>query len=410
MPNLKALRWCPCILPQDPSHLSILLIQQLLSPSLVSLNVTLSATDDVTLQSFLANHPFLCPNLTSIAISIRGHEQVSRTTIEVLSRAITHHKHLECLDISIPIDDVALTHIAICPKLKKLALVLHPDKSRLHQFCLPSDTTPFRNVEHLSLEVWDLSFVTTLLRNQHQMFRSFVLCYRSRPTAEAVNVLFTALISRQRTRYLRSISLKPDSFDVIWHHSPPAELDELWMHYHLTHDTFRPLIPLCHLRELVVNLGYWFSIDDDDLLSLARNWPLLHVLHLDCQHHVDGYIWRSAKYVTFKGFLSLLEYCPNLHDLCLPLDAREVPVDTGDVTCNPALTRIYLSNSPISDPDSVEEILARHFPTVAEIRFSFTLSPYSEEYREAEKYVLSWIKVNALLRETHSPDHDDWDL
>jgi hypothetical protein len=335
---------------------------------------------------------------------------VSRTTVEVLSRAVTHHEHLECLDISIPIDDVALTRIAMSPKLKKLALVLHPDKSKLHQVCLPSDTTPFRNVEHLSLETWDLYFVTTLLRNQDQMFRSFVLCYRSRPTIEVVNALFTALTSRQRTCYLRSMSLKPGFSDVMWHHFNPAELDQLWMRYHLTHDTFRPLTALRHLHELVVDLGYWFSIDDDDLLSLTRNWPLLHVLHLECQHYVDGYIWRSAKYVTFKGLLSLLECCPNLHDLCLPLDAREVPVNTGDIICNPALMRIYLPNSPISDPDSVEEILARHFPTVAEIRFSFTLSPYSEECREAKKYVLSWIKVNALLRETHPPDPDDWDL
>ena len=401
MPNLKVLRWC---LPQ--LALSTVFIRQLLSPSLVALHVNLNDTDDVALQSFLANYPFLCPNLTWITIKIGG--KVSRTTIEILSRAIPHHEHLECLDIHTPIDDVALMHIAMSPKLKKLALVLHPDKSKLHQVSIPSDTIPFSNVEYLSLEVWDLYFVTTLLRNQDQMFRCFALCYRSRPTTDAVFALFTALASRQRTHSLRSISIKPDFSDMVWHRFPPAELGELWM-YHLTRDTFRPLTSLCHLHELIIDLGYWFSIDDDDLLSLTRNWPLLRTLDLDCKQHVGGNIWRSAKFVTFKGLLSLLECYPDLHELSLPLDASEVPVNTGDIICNPALTRIHFLNSPISDPDPVGEILVRHFPSVTQVEFSFTLLPSSEEGPNVEAYIGSWMEVNTLLRETHFPDCHDTD-
>ena len=367
-------------------------------------------TDDATLESFLANYPFLCPNCTSIFLDISDSgelEQVSPTTINVLSRAIIHHEHLEHLNISIPIDDVALTHIAMSPELKRLALVLHPDKSKLHQVCVSSDMIPFQNVEHFASEVWDLYFVTTLLRNKDQMFRSFVLRpYRSRPPTEAVFALFTALASPQRTRSLRSISLKPDFFDVGWHRFSPAELDELSMGHHLTYNTFRPLASLCHLRELVVDLGCWFSIDDDDLLSLARNWPSLHMLHLNCQQYVDGYIWRSAKYVTFRGLLSLLECCPDLRSLCLPLDAREVPVDTGDIICNPALGRIYFPVSPISDPGPVGEILARHFPSVTKV-----LCPLSQEEEDPElaMYIELWHDVNMLLQNTPFPDHDDPD-
>ena len=402
VPNLKALKWSPSL---RSSSLSIIFIQRLLNPSLVSLNVTVHETDDVTLQSFLANLPFLCPILTIIVINntARRRGGVSHKNTEVLSRAIPHHEHLECLDISIPVDDVALTHIAMSPKLKNIALVHHPDKSKLHRFCFPSDATPFRNVEYLSLDVWDLSFVTTLLRNQDQMFRSFALCRHStRPTTEAVFALFTALASRQRTRSLRSISLKSHMYDVDRFAS--AELDELAMGYHLTHDTFRPLTSLCHLRELCVDIGCWFSIDDDDLLSLTRNWPLLHVLHLNCKQQIDGHIWRTAKYVTFEGLLSLLERCPHLHDLCLPLDARvPVPVSTGDVICNPALTRIHFPNSPISDPRLVEEILARHFPTVETVDFLFTLPRDLEDRPDVETYVALWNEVNTFLFGIHFP-------
>jgi hypothetical protein len=408
VPNLRVLRWRPCIVPQAHSALPIIFIQRLLSPSLVSLHVNLNDTDEVTLQSFLANHPFLCPNLKAVSIDFGRCQQLSRTTIEILSRAIPHHEHLECLCIPSPIDDVALTHIAMSPKLKTLTLMLHFDKSKSHQVCIPSDTIPFRNVESLSLKVWDLYFVTTLLRNQDQMFRCFVLCYRSGITTEAAFALFTALTSRQRTHSLRSIRIEPDFSEALWYRSPPAELDELWTRYHLTYDTFRPLTPLCHLHELVVDLGYWFSIDDDDLLSLTRNWPLLRVLRLDCKQRVDGYIWESAKYVTFKGLLSLLECCPDLHDLCLPLDATVVPVNTGDIICNPALTCIHFLNSRIGHPDPVAEILARHFPSVAEVECSFTLSPFSEGGPDVEPYIESWFDVNTLL-DTHFSDHDDPD-
>ena len=410
VPNLRALNWYPRILPLTLSALSILSIQRLLSPSLVSLNVTLSNLDDVTFQSFLANHPFLCPNLTSFDLNINRHEEVSRTIIEVLSRAIVRHEHLECLGISIPIDDVALTHIAMFPKLKELALVLHPDKSKLHQVPIPSDTTPFRNIECLTLEVWDLSFVMTLLRSQDQVFRSFMLyCHCPRPAPEVVNALFTALASRQRTRSLRSITLIPADFDVSWPRFPAAGLDPLATDNHLTHDVFRPLTSLCHLRKLVVELGHWFSIDDDDLLSLTRNWPLLEILYLNCQKYVHAHPWRSAKYVTFKGLLSLLECCPNLDQLCLPLDAREVPVNTGDVICNPALTHIYLPNSPINDPGSVGEILARHFPSVSELTWSFTpsRSPGSEDGPDVKTYSKLWTKVDRFLQDRHLPHDND---
>ena len=376
-------------------------------PVAVSLDVTLCDTDDVRSQSFLANHPFLCPNLTSIVINVGGYGEVSCTTIEVFSRAITQHEHLDCLDISIPIDAAALTHIAMSSKLKKLTLVLRPDKPRLHQVCIPSDTTPFRNVEELSLEVSDVYFVTPLLRSQDQVFHSFVLSHRFQPTTTAVFALLTALASRQRTRSLRSISLVPSLLGMGWHHFTPAEY-ELAMGYHLTHDTFRPLASLCHLCELVVDLGWWFSIDDDDLLSLARNWPLLQVLYLSCEQRIDGHIWRSAKYVTFKGLLSLLECCPDLHELCLPLDAREVPVNTGGIICNPALTHIRFVNSPISDPVSVADILVRHFPSVTKVLSMFILPRDLEEVLVT--YYASWIEVNTLLQDIHFPDHDDPDL
>lgn len=312
--------------------------------------------DDALLQPFLADCPFLCPNLKTIVINLAGREQVSSTTIGTLSRAIPHHEHLQCLDVSVPIDDVALTHIATSPKFKALTLVLHPDKSNLRQVCIPPDNTPFRNVEELSLEVWDLYFITTLLRTEDQMFRSFALRHRSPPTTDAVFAFFTALASGQRTCSLRSISLTPvmpDRVDVERPYSAPGESDsdKLAMCSHLTYDTLRPLTSLRHLRELVIDLGRWFSIDDDGLISLTRNWPLLQVLHFNRRQH-QGHHSRLVKHVTFKGLSSLLECCPDLRDFCFPLDAREVLANLGKTIGNTALTYIH-------SPDTLSVILVR---------------------------------------------------
>ncbi|KAG8216676.1 hypothetical protein J3R82DRAFT_6877 [Butyriboletus roseoflavus] len=345
VPNLRVLKWRSGINP----FLSIKFIQRFLSPSLISLDVALSDADDERMQSFFASYPSLCPDLKSIVINVARPKQVSTTTIGTLSRAIPRYKHLESLDLSVPINDVALTHIILSPTFIRLALALHPDISSLHQICIPSDITPFRNVEKLSLEVWDLDFVTTLLRTQDQMFRSFVLRHRSTPTTDAAFTFFSALASRQRTRSLRSIRLTPvmpDRVDVDGLRSAPRESDEPVTHYHLTYDTLRPLTSLSHLRELVIDLGRWFSIDDDDLLSLTRNWASLQVLHLNRRQYVEEHPWRLVKYLTFKGLSALLECCPDLRDFCLPLDAREVLVNMGKTIGNIAVTYIHSPNTP----------------------------------------------------------------
>ncbi|KAN0084534.1 hypothetical protein V8E55_008038 [Tylopilus felleus] len=406
VPNLRVLSWHTCISPDEGSPaLSIVFIQQLLNPSLVSLNVTLIDQEDGTLQSFLANYAFLCPNLKSVTVNL-GCMQMSRTAVQALSRSITHHTHLERLKLSTPVDHVALTHIAMSPKLKELSLVLHPERSNLHQVRIPSNTIPFPNVMDLKLQVWNLHFVTTLLRTEDQMFRSVVICRRYRPTIKAAFALFAILASQQRARSLQSITLISDFLDVQSRRFPPPELDDVGTRDYLSYDTFRPLSSLRQLRHLILDLGHWFSLDDDDLVSLARNWPSLQTLQLGCGERVYEYPWRSTKYITFKGLLSLLGCCPDLYDLSLPLDARQVPVDTGDVVCNPALTLLRLLEPPIDNVRSVRDILARHFPSVREVIISFDQSSEDGD-AEYALYVELWDEVNILLENTHASHHDD---
>ena len=410
LPNLRALKWRPYIITRSQPNsfqtvLSVLFLWRLLVPSLVSLDVSLTDSDDESLHSFLANYPLLCPNLKSIVISVGAPERVSRTTIDVLSRAITRHEHLDRFDISAPINDVGLTHIALSLQVKKLSLVLHPVKSNLHRICIPSDGIPFRTAEDLALEVWDLSCVMTLLRPQDQTFRSFTLCHHSPLTPEAVSALFTALVSRHRAHSLRSLTLWPDCFAQEGHRDAPVDLDEPFVRQHLSYDAFRPLSSLCYLTKLVLDLGYCFSIDDDDLVSLTRNWPCLQALLLYCQQYVYDHPWRWAKYVTFRGLLSVLASCPDLREITLPLDARAVPVDTGDVVCNPSLTYLYFPESPIIDADSVADLILRHFPSVTEVTTSFNVLPEAQD-DDIEVYQGLWCLVDSYFRDMYVSEDD----
>lgn len=73
---------------------TIIPIQRLLSPSLIFLYIAVGDSEDGSLQSFLANCPFLCPNLQFIFIHTASTE-ASRATIQTLSRVVTHYAHLE---------------------------------------------------------------------------------------------------------------------------------------------------------------------------------------------------------------------------------------------------------------------------------------------------------------------------
>lgn len=380
---------------------SIVFIRHLLTPSLLSLDLFFSKVDDVTLQSFLANCPLICPNLKSISINIDTCEVVSSMTTAYLSQAISSYGHLEHLDVSIPVNNVALVHIAKSPTLKKLTLRLDPERSNLHwyQVHLAPDlvTVPFCNVEELSLEVWDLFFITALLRTQHQKLHSLKISLRSQPTFDTVSAFFTVLLSSQRVDCLQSLTFEDNYTGTRSVHQTVMRSDKL-----------RPLTCLRRLRKLDLDLGCWISMDDNDLISLARNWPLLQSLSLSWD--VPGHPWMSVQYITFKGLLSLLKCCPGLTDLLLPLDARKV-VKTDNtewegVVCNSDLTHLYFTDSPITNSQLVAEIIRRHFPSVVEVGAWFHESSMEDYMTHMAEYYSLWAEVDGYLEGKHYPDHD----
>ena len=386
-PNLKVLFWRSTTQLDCPTSLPITFLQCLLGPSLVSLNIFAREIDNAAFQPLLTN--LLRSGVKSLSIAITASQQAS---IGSLSFPFPLSDYLECLLLHSSVDDVALRHIIMSPTLKELRLVLNPDQSRLHQVRLPSDITPFYNVKKMFLEVWDLQFVTSLMRNEGQIFHSLSLRSHSRPTIPEFPAFLTALGSRQRIYSLQSITLQSRYRESdLSQTATPAPL----------YDMLRPLTCLSHLRQLSIHLHDCLPINDDELISLARHWPHLCNLMLSASPALHEHPWELGKYITLKGLGSLVECCPQLQLLYLPLDAREVPADIPQrSTVVPPSVIILFSDSPINNPQLVANFLTRMFPSLLTVACAFE-SPRGDD-EEILLYRTAWHRVETRLGELRS--------
>ncbi|KAI9567422.1 hypothetical protein HD554DRAFT_2107131, partial [Boletus coccyginus] len=269
-----------------------------------------------------------------------------------------------------------------------------PDES----FFGPADT-PFRSVTDLSFELWNpLDFVTHLLRPRDQVLRSFAVTLHKLPVATEVSALLSALASLQRVHSLQSIIVTRIPYLVSGVGISSSDMQGVLACQPLSYETFRPLASLVHLRKLVINLNHPTSLNDEELASLVRNWPLLEVLQM---------MWARGEHpvasITLKGLLSLLVSCRMLREIGLTLDARDVPVGAYANVCSPSITHpITFHNSPLKHPNLVAEFLSTHLPSVPGVSPSFTWgrSPASSTANNAKlnlEYQRLWLEVNKRI-------------
>ena len=361
-------------------------MHQLLSPGLVSLSVSIQQTN---IWLFLQNYVRLCPRLKlkSVRLFAYGIPDLSEAEIHQLSLGISTQEYLEYLEVHTPIDDVALRRVMLSPKLRVAILVLHPIVSNLSNIRFTSADIPFRNVKELELYVWDLHFVSRLLRPQDQMFKTFSLCFTGLDNAEIFSAFLTALASPQRTDSLQSIRLicdnpfAPEPDDAFYDPSVHC----------LAYCTLSPLASLKHLREVELSLRNPILLEDGELGELAHNWPMLEKLVLTC---TNGYYGTPS--LTLGGLLLLLKHCSRLRKLCLAIDAREAPETTDIDVWNSILDSIELPESPIYDAGLVADFFSRHLPYVTYIEVPWTDSSWLSD-DPVEEYMSLWSMVNDYL-------------
>ena len=196
------------------------------------------------------------------------------------------------------------------------------------------------------------------------MSHSFSLSFRSRLTIPAFSAFITALLSRQRIHSLQSVTFHSHHWE--------SDLSQTTIHPPF-YDMLGPFTCLSLLGELSIHLNDCLPIDDDELVSLARHWPHLWSLRL-LTLVPHGYPWDSGKYVTLRGLASLVECCPRLRWIYLPLDARQVPADIPHRSMVVPLlpvTLIRFVDSPINNPQLVADFLVRVFPSLPCVSHSF---------------------------------------
>ncbi|KAF8549085.1 hypothetical protein OG21DRAFT_639372 [Imleria badia] len=387
LPNLMALEWNPSHLP---AHAPVILIQKLLSPTLVSLKATLTEADVATIISFFDNYPFLGRNLRSVEIWFSDGAH-SAATAQALSRAICSQKALEKARLGSPIDDVTLRYLSALPTLKVLRV-------SLAEHATPSFSPTgllFCSVEELEFTTTDLDLVTNLLQPD-QTFHSFCLNYRARLTSKAAGTLFNVLTSRSNTKPLQQLTLSAQDL------THPLSVDQMTTEaprYRLTYDTLTPLMVFGSLRCLQITWGEQISLDDDEVANLARSWPLLQTCHFNCDRGGE-YPPFLVKYPTLRGLLSLVTSCPELESVCLPIDATHVP-EIEEVEPCPHIECLFFPESPIDEALPVAEFLFQYFPCMTILDATFKRMPGTIDER-MWAYERAWAQVDIYLDELHT--------
>ena len=276
-PSLQVLTWF--VSPGREDRYLTINMHRLLPAGLASLSVKIFCANRADL--FLQNYITFCPRLKLKSVNFDIYQpspngaRISLSEIHQLSQAICLHNHLDSLELSIPIDHVALRQVMLSVRLRSASLVLHPTESNLRNIGITSTDIPFCNVKDLELLVWDLRFVSSLLRPRDQMFHSFRLRLDTLREARDVFSFLTALASPQRTHSLQSVHLTFGNLYADSRERFNIPYDNA-LHC-LTYGVLQPLTSLEHLRDLRLLSNQTF-LTDEQLKSLVCSWPMLEVL------------------------------------------------------------------------------------------------------------------------------------
>lgn len=347
LPNLRVLRF--------HNSKSIAYIEPLLSPGLLVLDLT-TYYSDVPLASFFDSCPLLRLGLKSFRLDLHMHGVRSNDSF---LQFLCGLESLESLVLSLGfLDQVSVPqHLLLSPRFRELAFVSHPLTARkeLRAFFVPPSEIPFRNVQKLHLTIWWLGTMVRLLRPHDQAFRQLTLFLGYPAVARTIRSFFTDLASSPRRSSLQLVHFACVASLKHWHKDKPELLT-------LSYDTFQPLTVFVHLLDLRIHLANPISLDDQELVDLVRNWPLLRVFKLrraDVLETTD-----NVKCITFQGLLALVAICPALYKVVLTLDGRQVPHGVPVRSEYKTITTIRFPGSPISDPQTVADFLSIHFPSV----------------------------------------------
>ncbi|KAG1813456.1 hypothetical protein EV424DRAFT_57966 [Suillus variegatus] len=282
-PNLRSLSWMvECTEIGD--------LRFFLPPTLRRLNVSEVQID----MNYIGAR---CPDMEELTV----YEGSGGVRLSETLRSCKRLRRLQCP----PFDSAAWMHLSTIPTLLEVKILT----SRMINIHYPLDNLDFATFLHLTtlLLSCGIEAASAIAIVQHFKFPSLKkieMDVRVLPRAEAER-LFHALSLCQASQTLEHIDIA-SNYTIQEHTS-----DSLM--------AVRQFFCFKELRTLKLYLHRPIYLDDDLLFEAMTTWPHIHSLALG---------WHpSPTTITFRGLFAALRLCPQLQDLQVLVDARNIDIE-----------------------------------------------------------------------------------
>jgi hypothetical protein len=296
-------------------------------------------------------------------------EQDSRTDdLSLLSDAVRLCKRLKHLRCPL-LDSAGWNHLSNLPSLATVMIY-----RRLTDVLLNLNKvafTPFLNVTLLFFRLESAADVITIM--QHSEFPSlkqFMASVDFLPSSEAEQLVH-ALTRCKSCNTLEYINIR------VW--------DRAGGRPDKTLAVIKPLFCFPQLRTLQLCRSFVY-LDNDLLLEAMSSWPYIQEMRIDSAEHYDQPEGPSPT-VTFGGLFAGLRLCPNLHTLCLDMDAINIDIDPEIESFQHASLRwLNVGSSIAEDAEAIADIILAMLPCVEGI----------DHHSCTDGWV--WNKVSRIIR------------
>ncbi|KAI0640308.1 hypothetical protein C8Q77DRAFT_1046209 [Trametes polyzona] len=377
LPNVRELIW------DEPDADVYEYGYQLLGPKPRTLRLGQPPSDSLILPLLRSLH-VKCPLLAHLSVQCRSS---IGPMDRIVSHAVSQLQHLETVDLSLPLYDDALLHLAALPGLS-VAKVFLPRTVEVHDRLLSVASPIFPSITSLHITAISLEpFIAHLIQLvSSEQLSEVHLSTAHDPPASAVRECLEALSGCPSKDTLSSVIISspiPSSIPLMisLNALPPLDRPECI----LSASTFEPLFACSELTELEIS-SFVLQLNNPLLSLLATAFPRLQSLRL-----LPPYNAGIVSEVTLEGLLPLFRRCPDLSHLAVPVNATLPPVGLeSPMHPGSQLRTLEVADSPISFPPEVAAFLSAHCTHPS---FAILSASAHEGGRDAE---------HTRLREVHS--------
>ncbi|KAF8414787.1 hypothetical protein L210DRAFT_2863919 [Boletus edulis BED1] len=350
-------------------------------PSLMSLDIRLN--DPRSFEDSLRLFAKISPSLANLYIDPYHYASIDMDRID--PKFICHLRNLHSFECSeMPLDMTTLVHLSRLPALIDLSFTL---PSTLPDQISPSDSPLiFSNLDELLLCSKFLGPVSRLLSKiRLPAVTDLTVWIDFRPARQDLSLFFANVWTSGSPRTIQELRLiQPYNWGQT---SVPGDRPVLGL------EDLRLYVPFSNLRCIQLDIEWKIDLTDSELLTLVSTWPCLEELRIN-----TNWGWNTLGGITPNGLLQLLQSCPLLTWIALPIDTRaEIPPSPTSLGFPPPRYTIDFVDSFIEE-ESVPAIAAFIASLMASSQLHFhawssygMIAPYRDVCRKRWRDVEEWV-------------------